>query len=223
MMPSLHDPLEQHLPVRIPPRRALSGRLGRAARRLRWLTDSSYGTWRGCIRHYLAQLEWLAGRLDAHTALEAAAVHRLVFVCLGNINRSAFAEAVACQHGAHAVSIGLSTTTGAPAFITAVHTATRFGLDLGQHAATDLGDYRYQAGDLLLVMEIRHLHRLRAHGIPPQAIALLGYWSRPRRLHLHDPHTLSDDYFLSCFSLIHSAVLNLLHTLREGASPAVLR
>lgn len=196
-------------------------RFSQARQQLAELTRSNYGTLRGWVRHMLAQLELLAGRVDAHIALPAEPVHRLVFVCLGNINRSAFAEWVARGQGARVCSLGLSTTTGAPAFPTAQHTAGYFGLDLGQHQATDFSDYRYQPGDLLLAMEIRHVKQLQARGIPAQAIVLLGAWSRPRRLHLHDPATLSDAYFFSCFTLIHSAVLNLCAELRARSSASM--
>jgi hypothetical protein len=38
---------------------------------------------------------------------------------------------------------------------------------------------QYQPGDLLLAMEVRHAHELVRRGIPADAIALLGHWSRP--------------------------------------------
>jgi protein-tyrosine phosphatase len=72
-------------------------------------------------------------------------------------------------------------------------------------------------------MEIRHAKQLLARGISERAIALLGHWASPHRIHLHDPHTLSDAYFRSCFSLIHSAVINLSADLSSAASPSVHR
>jgi protein-tyrosine phosphatase len=170
----------------------------------------------------LGQLEYVAGRLNSHLQLQAPQVQRLVFVCLGNINRSAFAEQVARSLGARVCSIGLSTTTGAPAFSKAVGLAPHFGLDLSGHTATNISDYRYQSGDLLLVMEIRHVRRLMGAGVPASAIKLLGHWSSPHRIHLHDPHTLSDAYFLTCFTLIHSAVNGLVRQLGAAKSPCML-
>ncbi|MQM29706.1 MAG: phosphotyrosine protein phosphatase [Candidatus Accumulibacter phosphatis] len=192
-----------------------------ARQTVRHLTAVNYGTFRGWVRHFLAQLEWVIGRLDRFVVVQPKSVKRLVFVCLGNINRSAFAEAVAGTLGAHACSLGLATTTGAPAFETAVTTAQRLGIDLLEHAATDLSDFSYRPGDLLLTMEIRHVHRLIENGIPAEAIALLGAWSNPRRLHLHDPALQSEDYFMTCFVLIHSATINLVGALRAGGSPCV--
>ena len=174
--------------------------------RLRTHIERNYGTPRGFVRAMLAQTELVLGWLDKHLHPDTRNTRRLVFVCLGNINRSAFAEAVARKAGAHTCSIGLSTTTGAPAFQTAITTAQEFAIDLRGHRATNITDYHYESGDLLLVMETRHALALRDHGIPTEAIALLGYWASPRRIHLHDPHTLSDAWFRSCFTLIHSAV-----------------
>jgi protein-tyrosine phosphatase len=191
--------------------------------RLRHVVDTNHGTVRGFVRSFLAQCEYAVGRLDRHVAPNVQGVSRLVFVCLGNINRSAFAEQVARSLGANSVSIGLSTSTGSPAFHTAVSMAPQFGLDLTQHRATDITDYQFQPNDLLLAMEIRHARKLEAVGIPRKSIAMLGHWSSPHRIHLHDPHTLSDAYFRTCFTLIHSAVGGLVAEMRIGSSPCLTR
>ncbi|MBE0549176.1 MAG: phosphotyrosine protein phosphatase [Rubrivivax sp.] len=190
--------------------------------RWRALVDANHGTFRGQVRAALAHLEFVAGRLQPHLQLPATTT-RLVFVCLGNINRSAFAESVARELGANTCSIGLSTTTGAPAFHKTIRFAPEFGLDLAQHKATDIGDYEFEPGDLLLVMEVRHARRLVARGIPAESVVLLGHWASPRRIHLHDPHVLSDAYFRTCFTLIRSAVHGLVGQLREAGSPCVPR
>ena len=191
--------------------------------RLDRVIDTNHGTVRGLVRAMLAQTEIVLGRLEDHTRPSGQHIDRLVFVCLGNINRSAFAEQAARQLGAATCSIGLFTTTGAPAFHKAVATAPQFGLDLLQHRATDISDYRLQPRDLLLAMEIRHVRRLMAAGIPARSIALLGHWASPHRIHLHDPHVLSDAYFRTCFTLIHSAVGGLVDELRAVSSPCVTR
>lgn len=169
----------------------------------------NHGTWRGFLRHALAWAELRSGRLAPFLQADVAQARRLVFVCLGNINRSAFAHAVAHTLGEPVLSIGLSTTTGAPATPQAVVQARQQGFDLSAHRATDFADYRHQPGDLLLVMEIRHAHELVRRGIPRAAVMPLGLWAAPQRIHLHDPHTLNDDYFATCFTLIESAVRRL--------------
>lgn len=187
------------------------------------LVDAAYGTTRGLVRAWLAEIEYLLGTVDEFTRIEPQNVHRLVFVCLGNINRSAFADAVAQKLGATSASIGLSTSTGAPAFHKAIGIAPRFGISLDQHQATDISDYTYREGDLLLAMEIRHARALLARGIPRGRVVLLGHWGAPRRIHLHDPHVLSERFFETCFALVHSAVNRLVAELRVAGSPCVKR
>jgi protein-tyrosine phosphatase len=191
--------------------------------RWRALVRTNHGTWRGWVRAALAEGEYLLGRVDDHVTPDLARVNRLVFVCLGNINRSAFAEQVARRLGVRTCSIGLSTTTGAPAFRTAQATSPLFGIDLTAHRATNLTDHTAAADDLLLVMEVRHARRLVQHGMPPRSIALLGHWAAPRRLHLHDPHVLDEAYFRTCFTLIESAVRGLVAELEAADSPCLRR
>ncbi|MBI5256420.1 MAG: phosphotyrosine protein phosphatase [Burkholderiales bacterium] len=174
----------------------------------------NHGTWRGMVRLALAQLDWVAGRLGVWAEPDTRAFDRLVFVCLGNINRSAYAAGVARALGEPCVSIGLATTTGAPAFPLAVTHARQSGVDLGDHRATDITDYQPRPRDLLLVMEVRHAHRLVAAGIPRDSIRMLGLWSTPRRIHIHDPHTCDEPYFDTCFTVIESAVRGLLASRR---------
>lgn len=189
--------------------------------RLQFVIATNHGTIRGLVRALLAQIAFLLGRLKNHTEPNLKDARRLVFVCLGNINRSAFAEQVARSLGVEACSIGLSTTTGANAFHKAIETAPHFGLDLSQHRATDLKDYEHRPSDLILAMEIRHAKQLVAAGIPQTSIALLGHWASPHRIHLHDPHTLSDVYFRTCFTLIQSAVYGLVAEMRTAQSTSI--
>ncbi len=179
-------------------------------KRLAELARLNHGTARGWLRHLLGVVELQTGRLQRFQIGDPARAQRLVFVCLGNINRSAFACAVANKLGEPSISIGLSTTTGAPATHQAMEAAVCHTVDLSCHRATAWEDYAYRDGDLLLVMEVRHARTLAALGIPTSAISFLGLWGAPARIHLHDPHTLSPEYFETCFSLIETAVRRLI-------------
>lgn len=190
--------------------------------RLSALIETNFGTFRGCVRLALGEIEYLSGRLQSFTQVNPAQVSRLVFVCLGNINRSAFADVVAKRCGVRVTSIGLTTTTGAPAYEKAIHFAPLFGCNLQTHRATNFSDYVFQPGDLLLAMEVRHARELIRRGIPQESIALLGHWAKPHRIHIHDPHTLSDRYFQTCFAILQSAVLSLVEELRNSCSPSVI-
>lgn len=157
----------------------------------------------------LSQINWIIGHVQPCSRDRLRGAGRLVFVCLGNINRSAFADSVGRHLGLPCISVGLSTTTGAPASLQACLQAQHMGYSLALHRATNLTDYHYREGDLLLLMEERHARRLVKQGFPRASLALLGQWARPQRLHLHDPDTLSSTYFATCFTLIESAVRTL--------------
>jgi protein-tyrosine phosphatase len=147
-------------------------------------------------------------------------VQRVVFVCLGNICRSAYAHQVADSLGMHVTSIGLATCTGAASPESALRAAQRCGANLQTHRATDLRDFTVLPGDLFLTMEIRHAHALRRRLIARTdvQIALLGLWCDPPCPHLHDPYTLSDIYFDHCFARIRQAVLALHRSLPQTTS-----
>jgi protein-tyrosine phosphatase len=103
----------------------------------------------------------------------------------------------------------------------AIRTAPLFDVTLHAHRATDMSDYQYRDGDLLAVMEVRQIHKLLNRGFPAEAIVLLGHWAAPRRLHIHDPHTLSARYFVTCFAILDSAVRSLVQELKEKKHPVV--
>jgi protein-tyrosine phosphatase len=180
----------------------------------------NYGTGRGWVRAMLADLEDVFGRVARFETFSALETKRLVFVCQGNICRSAFADRLARNMGLAAASVGLATNSGMPAFELARTTAAMRGVDLSPHRTTAWSDLKAEDGDLFLAMEIRQAHQLLRLGVPAKEIALLGRWARPRRIHLHDPHTLSSAYFQTCFALIDSAVRNLGIELEQAGSEA---
>jgi protein-tyrosine phosphatase len=118
-----------------------------------------------------------------------------------------------------AVSIGLSTSTGAASPDAALRAAQRCGADLSTHRATDFRDFEALPGDLFLAMEIGHAHELQRRLIARTdvQIALLGLWCEPATPHLHDPYTLSDAYFDRCFARVRQAVHGLERTLSRSA------
>jgi protein-tyrosine phosphatase len=175
--------------------------------RLRALVRRRYGSGRGLLRLLLARLELLAGTLARFTP-PLVAPRRLVFVCQGNICRSAFAAAQATELGLAATSLGLATTTGAAPPAVAVAAAARLGIDLRRHRACDWNDFVLMPGDLLLAMEVRQAHELlrRLNGRADVGVALLGLCGRPTLPHIHDPFTLDAAYFDTCFVHLRRAV-----------------
>jgi protein-tyrosine phosphatase len=171
--------------------------------------QSRFGTLRGLVRLSLAHGEVTLGTAGICRP-DPARVRRLVFVCHGNICRSAFADVVARSAGMRAVSFGLSTDAGKSAHPPAVDAAWALGFDMTQHRTVRDADYLREPGDYLLAMETRQLRRLagdmRFADLPRN---LLGLYASPAVPHLHDPYELDDAYMRTCLRRIESAVVNL--------------
>jgi len=191
---------------------------------LHWLLrpiDRRFGTYRGLLRLMLAHAELRSGRLGSFLNPDLRAVERIVFVCQGNICRSCFAEWSAKGQGINAVSLGFATAGDAPAHPTAIEAARKFGVDLSLHRTTDLEDFRFGEGDLVLAMEVRQARRLVGLLSGKQLqIGLLGLWARPVRPHIHDPNRLGTEYFDTCFGVLSSAVAGLANALSGAHAPA---
>ncbi len=173
---------------------------------------------RGLVRTLLADMMWRFGPYRRYGTVDWRQVKRLVFICQGNICRSPFAHYMALRNHAElpVVSFGLATTTGVSANPMAMDVGGDFGLDMTHHQATDISGFAIERGDLLIVMENRHINLLQPHiaGLEVQ-VCLLGLWCRPRFALLYDPFSHSRDYFSSCFSRIDRAVGNLLADYRQ--------
>lgn len=169
----------------------------------------NYGTWRGAVRLALAHGELLTG-LSGAVPPDPAKVQRLVFVCHGNICRSAYADVRARRAGMNVASFGLSTSSGKPAWPAVSQIAATRGVDLSAHRTTRIEDYVPLPGDYLLGMETRHLRKLAAHpltaGLPR---GLLGAYGDPKVPHLHDPYKLDPAYMEVCLTRIERGVEGL--------------
>lgn len=168
-----------------------------------------FGTWRGALRLALAHVE-VAARQASILAPDPAQVRRLVFVCHGNICRSAYADGLARRAEMNVTSFGLSTSSGKGAWPLVEQQARARGLDLSGHRTMRVEDYVPLAGDYLLGMETRHLRKLAANprtaGLPR---GLLGSYAAPAVPHLHDPYQLDPAYMDVCLTRIEHAVAAL--------------
>ena len=180
---------------------------------------TQFGTWRGALRLVLAHAEVATGQAGI-VPPDPAQVRRLVFVCHGNICRSAYAAGLALRAGMSVASFGLSTSSGTGAWPLVAERALARGLDLSSHRTTRVEDYLPLPGDYLLGMETRHLRKLAANprtaGLPR---GLLGSYAAPVVPHLHDPYQLDPAYLDVCLTRIERAVAALV-TRYPGATTA---
>ena len=172
--------------------------------------ENRYGRKIGLARHYRQLLNYHLGLFSSLKAVDWNSVRRLVFICKGNICRSAYAEARARMIGLPSSSAGFEATTGLPASESAIRAARSLRLDLSSHRTRSLSSFRFLPGDLLLVMEPAQAEWLQSKALGGDVqVTLLGLWCTHPWPHIEDPLGLSDGYFGTCFSLIDNALANL--------------
>lgn len=178
---------------------------------------NSYGSKRGLLNHVKYMLLLRLGLYNKYRNVDFSTVTRLVFICSGNICRSSLAEVVATSLGVNAVSYGLHCRGGDPADPRAIDFARRHKLDLSKHVTTNIRDYDYQPGDLVLGMEPKHIEELEVCGIPSPAISAIGLWMDRPRVYIHDPYACTSSFFERCELSIKCSVESLVSNTRRSS------
>ena len=171
----------------------------------RWIAKH-YGSRRGFVRTYWYWLLYILGRYRKYQEVDWQEVERLVFVCKGNICRSAYAEAVARSLGIEAVSCGIDTIEDAQANEAAIRTAQKRGLDLDEHKTTPIMYLILRNSDLLVAMEPWQAKFLGKHLSRKHYCTLLGLWTQPFLPHIQDPYGSASGHFENCFNYIEKSV-----------------
>jgi low molecular weight protein-tyrosine phosphatase len=180
----------------------------------RWLKDN-YGSWRGFVRTEWSHLHYLLGGYQAYRKVDWQLVERLVFVCKGNICRSAYAEALAKSLGVNAVSCGLYTKNGLPADDCAIQAAILRGIDLSKHRTTRIEALDLKKNDLFVAMEPWQAVRLDWEYGKEYGCTLLGLWGQPVNPHIQDPFGMSGTYFDYCFNYIDNSFHEILKKISQ--------
>lgn len=181
------------------------------------LLAERYGGKRALLQHVRHSLDYWAGRLQPYARIDPARVTRVVFVCKGNICRSAYAQAVALSLGLNAASFGLDTPGDERADPIAARNGKLRGIDLSVHITRTARTFQILPTDLLIAMEPSQAAVLTQLAGGAQ-VTLLGLWSRPRRPYIQDPYGRSDEYFQRCFALIDSGIRDLARTLHAATA-----
>ena len=173
-----------------------------------WLAEN-YGSRRGAILTNKYRVLCLFGKYRKYRQINWGSVDRLVFVCTGNICRSAYAEAVARNMGIDSISCGIDTVMGSPANEEAIKISAKRGFDLKEHKTTPVQSLTFKETDLLIAMEPWQADYLFNHLPAGVVCTLLGLWGRPVTPHIHDPYGLSSFYFDNCFNYIENSVYEI--------------
>lgn len=179
------------------------------------LVAATYGSKKGLLQHWWNHPSWRNFSWAIRPS-DGPRVSRLVFVCQGNICRSAMAIAVAERFGTPAVSYGLDTRDGKEAEPRMVNAARGLGYDLQDHGASRIENYHPLPGDLVCLMEPAHLTKfLEACPRERTNTTLLGLWHQSPRAYIHDPLCCSDNYFNYCSAFIEQAVKRLVQAVES--------
>ncbi len=174
------------------------------------------------LLHERSQKRRLAGEGERRRIRRLArGARRILFVCYGNINRSALAEALLIRLAGERnldlipASAGFHPVAGRPADPTMVEVARAQGTDLSGSASCILDAAMLEEADLILVMELRHRERLAE--LAPQVlerVALLGSLAPENGdPEIPDPYGQTPDTYRHCYRRIHDAVQALVDML----------
>lgn len=135
---------------------------------------------------------------------------RVVFVCKGNICRSAFAEWYFKKHCTiPCASLGVDTTSGVEANQRISLFAADMDVDLSAHRTTAIESFVPNDGDLYVCMEPDHLEKIVSINVSKE-ITLLGLSASPFAAYIHDPYSAPELYARSCLTTITRAVDQLI-------------
>lgn len=126
--------------------------------------------------------------------IQAAPIRRVLFLCMGNICRSAFAATAAAPRlpGVIVESGGFYRNGGRPTPVHVVQAAATLGVDLSSWSSQRLTAEQVGAADLIIAMDLANLERLRREF--PEAMAratLLGLFRPSGPVEIADPISLS--------------------------------
>jgi protein-tyrosine-phosphatase len=155
-----------------------------------------FGSNRGLLRYCIDEIYCRIGLYRDYTRWEHPP-ERLVFVCQGNICRSALAETVFKSHSdLKAISLGLNTDTGKGANPRVIKFArnTR-NIDLLSHKTTSVEDYVANPGDVFVCMEARHIKAIENLGYKGPFL-LLGTFGAKKTFRLNDPYSANDTFMV---------------------------
>lgn len=168
------------------------------------------------MTHLLLATSLRFGSLGRLKEIEPERVARLVFVCLGNVCRSPYAEASALSLGMPATSCGVNVTRTDPAEPFAIEVALARGKDLSIHSSRSIYELSLSPSDCLVVMAPSHLRAAQEVAAEKGCqITLIGLWGEPPIAEIPDPYGKSKAEFDDCFDKIDRSLAGLLDRLKS--------
>lgn len=140
---------------------------------------------------------------------------RVLFICSGNICRSAYAGVVfkrlleQTSHHTQIMSAGTLRISGRMAASNMIKVAAEYGDDLTEHRSTPLSAPLLQASDIIFIMSPEH-ERACIQIVPAckNIICYLSHWLEPPALEIPDPMGLAYDAYQRAARQINEALKN---------------
>ena len=173
-----------------------------------------YGSRKGLLYSWLYKILNHFGFYKKHEAIDWRLVNRLVFVCKGNICRSAYAGNLVHSPDIESISFGLDTIDGALANDKAILTAQKFGHNLQNHRTTSFKSMVFNDFDLLIAMEPEQLNDLITKTENRYQYTLLGLWCKDKLPYINDPYNTVEQYYENCFKAIEDGVNTIIEKTR---------
>lgn len=157
-------------------------------------------------------------RIQRHPRLlmdKLRCAERILVICHGNFIRSPFAALLLAQSVRHAKSIsvhsaGFNPVPGGSAHPKTIAKAKSLGFDLSGHTAVPLTQAMVDRADLIFLMEIEHLFRMRTRFWPVRGnVFLLGCLAADVPLEISDPVGKDDAVYEACFEQIIKTVMSV--------------
>ncbi len=154
----------------------------------------------------------------------ARPIRSVLFLCLGNLCRSPFAEVATARRlpTVAVASAGFLSHDGRPSPAHVVTVARMLGVDVAASRARRVTADQIDAADLIVCMDVSHLERMAAEF--PQALAkttLLGLFNADGPVEMKDPYDLSPSATLAVFEDMLRAIDALASNAARPAVPAV--
>jgi len=170
------------------------------------IIKQKYGSRKGMIYNCLYKILYHFGYYKRFETVDWQSVKRLVFVCKGNVCRSAYANILAQSQNIESISCGLDAIDDAYANDMAINVSRKHGYDLSVHRSRALTSIDIRKTDLLVAMEPWQTNKLISSTKNKYQYTLLGLWGNTKTPYIHDPYSLSEEYFDNCFKSIEESV-----------------
>lgn len=135
----------------------------------------------------------------------------ILFVCTGNICRSAYANKKLSKlfhdPSVSISSAGVDTHDDKPADPKALEIALKRNVNLSSHRTQIATKEKLKAADLILVMDSSHFNKIDLEF--QNKVKFLGAFARGKRLTIKDPYGKPDQVFENCFDQIDAALEGL--------------